>query len=67
VRLVASVAGSTSGGGTDAALSPDNKSLYVRLANGAVASFTVHHDGSLTAQNDTVGAAASGSAGLATD
>ena len=67
LRLVASVAGSTSGGGTDAALSPDNTSLYVRLANGVVASFSVHHDGSLTTQNDTAGAAISGPAGLATD
>jgi 6-phosphogluconolactonase (cycloisomerase 2 family) len=67
VRLVASVAASTSAGGSDAALSPDGESLYVRLGGGVVATFAVHHDGSLTPQGDTTGTAISGSAGLATD
>ena len=67
LRLVASVAATTSGGGTDAALSADNDELYVRLANGSVASYAVGRDGSLTTQQDTKGAAAVGAAGLATD
>ncbi|WP_165556017.1 lactonase family protein [Kribbella pittospori] len=67
LHLLASVAAPTSGGGTDAALSPDNKSLYVRLANGAVASFDVHDDGSLTPQQDITGAATTGTAGLASN
>jgi len=65
LQLVASVAARTSGGGTDAALSPDDKNLYVRLASGAVASFTVNHDRSLTANHDSAGAASTGPAGLA--
>jgi 6-phosphogluconolactonase (cycloisomerase 2 family) len=65
VHLIASIAATTSAGGSDAALSPDNKSLYVRLSNGAVASFTVAHNGSLTPQQDTNGATTAGTAGLA--
>jgi 6-phosphogluconolactonase (cycloisomerase 2 family) len=67
VRLIAPVAAATSGGGTDAALSPDGKSLYVRLGNGTVAAYAVNHDGSLAPKHDTGGATAIGSAGLATD
>lgn len=67
VHLQAAVAGGTSGGGTDAALSPDDKSLYVRLANGSVASFVVGRNGALTSLKNTSGAASTGTAGLATD
>jgi 6-phosphogluconolactonase (cycloisomerase 2 family) len=67
LRLVAPVAASTTGGGSDAALSPDNKSLYVRLSNGVVESFGVNHDGTLTARQSLTGAATNGTAGLATD
>jgi len=67
LRLVASVAATTNGGGTDAALSADNNELYVRLANGSVASYAVGRDGSLTPQQDTKGTTAVGAAGLATD
>jgi 6-phosphogluconolactonase (cycloisomerase 2 family) len=66
LQLLASVAAPTTVGGSDAALSPDGRSLYVRLGNGSVASYDVHHDGSLTREQDTAGAATAGTAGLAT-
>jgi 6-phosphogluconolactonase (cycloisomerase 2 family) len=67
VSLLAAVAARTTGGGTDAALSPDNKTLQVRLGSGDVASYAVAHDGTLTPLQDTSGTATSGTAGLATD
>ena len=67
VSLLQAVAARTSGGGTDAALSPDGTTLQIRLGNGNIASYAVSHDGDLTAQQDTAGAATSGTAGLATD
>ncbi|MEV4262668.1 beta-propeller fold lactonase family protein [Kribbella sp. NPDC049584] len=65
LHLIASVAATTSAGGSDAALSPDGKFLYVRLSNGSVASYAIHHDGTLTKQQDIAGAATAGTAGLA--
>jgi 6-phosphogluconolactonase (cycloisomerase 2 family) len=67
LSLLAAVAARTTGGGTDAALSPDNKTLQVRLGNGDVASYGVSRSGGLTPLQDTSGAATSGIAGLATD
>jgi 6-phosphogluconolactonase (cycloisomerase 2 family) len=67
LRLLAAIAAGTDGGGTDAALSPDDKTLQVRLGNGSVASFAVARDGSLTSLQDTSGAPSTGPAGLATD
>ncbi|WP_406054398.1 lactonase family protein [Kribbella sp. NBC_00889] len=67
LSLLAAVAARTTGGGTDAALSPDNTTLQVRLGNGDIASDAVSHNGSLTPLQDTSGTATSGTAGLATD
>lgn len=67
LSLLAAVAARTTGGGTDAALSPDNKTLQVRLGNGDIASYAVAHNGGLTSLQDTSGTATSGTAGLATD
>lgn len=67
LTLLAAVAAHTTSGGTDAALSPDNKTLQVRLGNGDIASYAVGHDGSLTRQQDTSSTATGGTAGLATD
>lgn len=67
LSLLAAVAARTTGGGTDAALSPDNKTLQVRLGNGDIASYAVAHNGNLASLQDTSGTATSGTAGLATD
>lgn len=67
LSLLAAVAAHTTSGGTDASLSPDNKTLQVRLGNGAIASYAVAHDGSLTPLQDTASTATGGTAGLATD
>lgn len=67
LSLLAAVAARTTGGGTDAALSPDGKTLQVRLGNGNVASYVVNRNGALTTLQDTAGAASTGTAGLATD
>lgn len=67
LTLLDAVAGRTSAGGTDAALSPDGTTLQVRLGNGDVASYAVSHNATLTRLQDTSGTATSGTAGLATD
>ncbi|MET9275955.1 beta-propeller fold lactonase family protein [Kribbella sp. NPDC003557] len=67
LSLQEAVAARTSGGGTDAALSPDGKTLQIRLGNGTIASYAVSRNGDLTPLQDTAGAATSGTAGLAAD
>jgi 6-phosphogluconolactonase (cycloisomerase 2 family) len=68
LALVAAVAASTGAGPTDAAVSPDQRTMSVRLGDGSVASFHIGDDGALT----TIGtapatAAAFGIAGLVAD
>ncbi len=67
LTLVNAVAATTTAGGTDADITPDGSSLYVRLGNGAVAAYHVNADGNLTFISDTTGAAVNGIAGLITD
>jgi 6-phosphogluconolactonase len=58
-------AASTGAGGTDAALSADQRHLYVRMGGGVVWSWSVARDGSLAPLGTTRGAPAFGTAGLA--
>jgi 6-phosphogluconolactonase (cycloisomerase 2 family) len=65
LALKSAVAATTGPGGTDAALSDDQRYLYVRMGGGVVSSWAVGQDGSLTSLGTTVGALAFGPAGLA--
>ncbi len=65
LTLAAAVAATTGPGGTDATLSADQRSLYVRMGGGVVSSWAVGRDGSLTPLGTTQGAPAFGPAGLA--
>jgi 6-phosphogluconolactonase len=68
LTLVAAVAAHTAAGPTDAAVSPDQRTLSVRLGDGSVASLRIAHDGSLAPIGMTAAtAAAFGTAGLAAD
>jgi hypothetical protein len=60
------VAATASAGATDAAVSPDQRTLAVRLADGSVATWQIGLDGSLTSAGTAAGAAI-GSAGLVAD
>ena len=55
-----------SAGATDAAVSPDHRTLAVRLADGSVATWQIGQDGSLTGAGIAPGTAI-GSAGLIAD
>jgi 6-phosphogluconolactonase (cycloisomerase 2 family) len=65
LTLKDAVAANTGAGGTDAALSADQRYLYVRMGGGVVSSWSVARDGSLAALGTTQGAPAFGTAGLA--
>jgi len=65
LTLTAAVAATTGPGGTDAALSADQRFLYVRMGGGVVSSWAIGRDGSLTGLGTTQGAVAFGPAGLA--
>ena len=65
LTLKDAIAASTGAGGTDAALSADQRHLYVRMGGGVVWSWSVARDGSLAALGTTQGAPAFGTAGLA--
>ena len=52
-------------GPTDATVSPDGATLSVRLGSGALATYAIHANGSLSSLGTAIGAAAIGSAGLA--
>lgn len=68
LTLSAAVAASTGAGPTDAALSPDSRTLHVRLRDGSIASYLASGDGSLTTLGTTASPVpAIGSSGLATD
>ncbi len=67
LTLQAAVAADTGAGGTDAALSADQRLLYVRLGGGVISSWAVGRDGSMTDLGTTQGAAAFGTAGLAAE
>jgi 6-phosphogluconolactonase (cycloisomerase 2 family) len=71
LALLAAAAATTNGAALDLGLSPDDRFLYARSANGAdaaaagsVSAFRVHHDGRLTAI-DTVSDVPPGAQGLA--
>jgi 6-phosphogluconolactonase (cycloisomerase 2 family) len=66
LTLESAVAATTAAGPTDAAVSPDQLSLSVRLGDGSVASFGIAADGSLHASG-TAAAAAYGPSGLIED
>jgi 6-phosphogluconolactonase (cycloisomerase 2 family) len=60
------IAGTATPGATDAAVSPDARTLAVRLADGSVETWQIEHDGGLTPVG-TAAASAIGSAGLVAD
>jgi 6-phosphogluconolactonase (cycloisomerase 2 family) len=60
------VAATTPAGATDAAVSPDHRTLAVRLASGAVQTWQISQDGSLSSAGTAAGTAI-GSAGLVAD
>ena len=66
LTLSQAVAATASAGATDAAVSPDHRTLAVRLANGSVATWQIGQDGSLTGAGVAPGSAI-GSAGLVAD
>jgi 6-phosphogluconolactonase (cycloisomerase 2 family) len=66
LTLKSAVAATTAAGPTDAAVSPDQTSLSVRLGDGSVASYRIAPDGSLTSSG-VAAATASGTSGLAAD
>jgi 6-phosphogluconolactonase len=66
LTLDQAVAATASAGATDAAVSPDHRTLAVRLANGSVATWQIGQDGSLTGAGSAAGVAI-GSAGLIAD
>lgn len=65
LTLAAAVAATTGPGGTDAAVSADQRFLYVRMGGGVISSWAIGRDGSLTGLGTTQGASAFGPAGLA--
>ena len=65
LSLLQAVAATTGAGGTDATLSADRRSLYVRMGAGLVSSWSIGRDGSLTPLGTAQGASAFGTAGLA--
>lgn len=67
LTLVDATAASTGSGSgpTDATVSSDGRTLSVRLGSGAVASYLIGADGSLTGSGSAIGAIAIGSSGLA--
>lgn len=67
LSLVEAVAASTGAGPTDAAVTPDGRSLHVRMRDGSVSSFAIDEDGGLTSLGSAVAAASSGPAGLVAD
>ena len=69
LTLVAAVAASTGTGTgpTDATVTPNGRSLDVRLGSGAVAAFHIAADGSLASTGTGTGVPAVGSSGLASD
>ena len=69
LTLVNAVAASTgaASGPTDATVAPNGRTLSVRLGSGAVASFAIAADGSLSSTGSASGVAAIGSSGLASD
>jgi 6-phosphogluconolactonase (cycloisomerase 2 family) len=70
LRLREAVAATTGAGPTDAAVSPDRRTLAVRLGDGSVATWEVHRDGSLTSAGTAAGTSAGtavGPAGLVAD
>ena len=66
LELSQAVAATASAGATDAAVSPDHRTLAVRLAAGSVATWQIGQDGSLTSAGTAPGTAI-GSAGLGAD
>jgi len=66
LTLKSAVAATTAAGPTDAAVSPDQTSLSVRLGDGSVASYRIAPNGSLTPIG-TAAATAYGTSGLAED
>jgi 6-phosphogluconolactonase len=66
LTLDQAVAATASAGATDAAVSPDHRTLAVRLAGGSVATWQIGTDGSLTSAGSAAGTAI-GSAGLVAD
>jgi 6-phosphogluconolactonase (cycloisomerase 2 family) len=66
LTLASAVAATTDAGPTDAAVSPDQRTLSVRLGDGSLASFRIGHDGGLTSTG-TAAATAYGTAGLVAD
>ena len=60
LTLVDAVAASTGAGPTDAAVSPDGRSLHVRMRDGSVSSFTIGSNGSLAAAGSAFVTAAFG-------
>jgi 6-phosphogluconolactonase len=66
LTLKQAVAATASAGATDAAVSPDHRTLAVRLADGSVATWHIGQDGSLTGAGIAPGTAI-GSAGLIAD
>jgi 6-phosphogluconolactonase len=66
LELSQAVAATASAGATDAAVSPDHRTLAVRLANGSVSTWQIAEDGSLTGAGTAPGTAI-GSAGLVAD
>jgi 6-phosphogluconolactonase (cycloisomerase 2 family) len=66
LALDQAIAATTSAGATDAAVSPDHRTLAVRLASGSVATWQIGRDGGLTDARTAPGSAI-GSAGLVAD
>ena len=67
LTLVDAVAATTGAGPTDAAASPDGRSLHVRMRDGSVSSFTIGVGGHLTAAGSASVTTAFGVAGLVAD
>jgi len=66
LTLREAVAGAASAGATDAAVSPDQRTLAVRLSDGSVQTWKINGDGTLTGVGTATGSAA-GPAGLVAD
>ncbi len=66
LTLTQAVAATASAGATDAAVSPDHRTLAARLADGSVATWQIGQDGGLTSAGTAPGTAI-GSAGLIAD
>ena len=67
LELVAAVAAGTGAGPTDATVSPDGRSLHVRMRDGSISSYAIGRDGSLTSLGSAFVATAFGTAGLVAD